>query len=159
MPDGVVVKVEGIKEIREQLLALSKSLSPDVVESIVMRHAQKVAAEARRRAPVQPGPQGGTLRRSIICRKLGRVGDNPAPALVGVDVKTDQRGRLEKYAKLVEYGGGERVAKQGRYAGRSFGTMPAQPFLRPAYDAKKREVMEGIVRDLGAELDKVVQSE
>ena len=157
MPEGIVVKVEGLKELREQVLALARRLAPEVVEPVLLRHAQTIAEEARRRAPVQAGPKGGTLRRSIICQSLGRIGNNPAAAMIAVDKKSDPRGRLANYARLVEYGGGIRVAKQGRYSGRAFGKMPEQPFLRPAFDAKKREVMEGIARDLGAEVDKAVR--
>jgi HK97 gp10 family phage protein len=39
-----------------------------------------------------------------------------------------------------------------------FGTKhaPAQPFMRPAWDAEKREVLEGIKDDLWAEIKKAV---
>ena len=169
MADGVSVKVEGIRELRAQILAMSKILSPDLVEPILLKGAETVAAEARRRAPVGPGSKkhgpGGVLRRSIVAKTLRRRGESPAPSIAALDrrLMSDTMGANSRapHAHMVEFGTNERIGKKRTkgerdYTGRRFGIMPAKPFLRPAFDSKKREVLEQITRDLGALVDRGV---
>jgi len=56
------------------------------------------------------------------------------------------------HAHLVEFGSVERHLESGG----STGTMPAQPFMRPAWDATREAVLAGIAKGLGHEIAKTV---
>ena len=160
MADGVTVKVEGLRELRKQVLALSKALEPGKVEPVTHRGAQTVAARARarvKRGPDRKNRPGGTLQNAIVAKQLRRRGEEPAPSIAGVDRKK------APHAHWVEHGSaGDRVGQRKStkstldYTGRRFGRMPAQPFLRPAFDESKRGVLEQITRDLRQRVDEAV---
>ena len=157
---AVTVHIEGVRELQKQIDELSKALSPDAVEPVLLRAAQTVAAEARRRAPVGPGSKkhgpGGVLKRSIVAKTLRRYGtENPAPSITAVDRA------LAPHAHLVEHGTNERIGQKKTkgerdYTGRSFGVMPGQPFMRPAWHSKKAEVFRQIVRDFKSLIDRAI---
>lgn len=117
-------KVTGQKALTRSIKRLSKGLDPDRVEPILFKGADKVTQLARVNAP---RGSTGALKQSLITKKLERTGDQPAPALSGVDQKK------AFYARFVEYG----TAK-----------MPARPFFRPAWDSKYQEIRKFIRNEL-----------
>lgn len=158
---AVTVHIEGVRELQKQIDELTKALSADTVEPVLLRAAQTVAEEARRRAPKGPGSKkhgpGGVLRRSIVAKTLRRYGTgDPAPSIAAVDRA------LAPHAHLVEHGTwgnriGKKITKGERdYRGRNFGVMPAFRFMRTAWHSKKAQVLRQIVRDLGSLIDRAI---
>ncbi len=118
--------------------ALSKIL--DGVSAGVSRGAQIIEEEAKANAPVLTGE----LRDSIHAQAAEQDKDlsgsgNARTAVVTVDAE---------HGPYVEYGTGERGmespgAGQGPYSPTWKG-MPAQPYLRPALDTRRQDVLEAI---------------
>jgi len=54
------------------------------------------------------------------------------------------------YGKWVEFGTGPRHQKNGRFVG----SMPPDPFLRPAFDAEAKSTIERVAAALRVEIDK-----
>ena len=139
------VELQGIRELRQDLLRLALALNPDDVEPILERGANMVADNIRPRIP----RKRGVLARALIVKRLKRKNPKfPASSIAAIDRKK------APYAYVVEHGSGERVAKRGKYKGRSFGPMTAQPFMRPGFNAAKRPVLEMIVSELQKLIEK-----
>ena len=165
MPDEMTVATVGLSELRAQIARIAKSLRPDLSEPVFYRGAQVLAEAARAKAPVGPhskklkraffGRAAPHLKDAIVVKTLQRSiwGNEPAPSIAAVDR------RAAPHAWMVEHGTGERIGgdKSKRYKGRRFGKMPANPFMRRAFDEKKREVLEQIERELGELIDKAVR--
>lgn len=158
------VEIEGLREILQTLEKL-----PDVVAGKAMTRALLdggviLRDEAKRRAPVlkddhhlrsQRTTVAGRSVNVILNRQRGALksGITSFPlAWNHVIVRVRNRGRYSKgkhwsgnpwYWWLVEFG--------TRHA-------PAQPFLRPAFEAKKHAAMEAIVRALRHPVDAFLRS-
>ncbi len=119
------MKITGTKEVILNLKDLDKDIIEDV-QSAINSGAKKVADRARANAPLGPT---GNLKRAIK--------DKPMPIklpqfpLVAIAVVDRNKKTGAPHAHLVEYGG-----RGGR--------MPAQPYLRPALDHSKSEIISGI---------------
>lgn len=135
------LEVVGIKKLIKKLERLGGILSTRALQKRTLQVAQKVADDARRRAPIAKqghwqkygrgggsiwvGP--GSLKRGIVAKKFkGRTKSGPA-AFVAIDYS------VAPHAHLVEFG-----ARGGK--------MPMQPFFRPAVDAHK-EVFVATMKD------------
>lgn len=108
------VKITGLKELQK---ALKENATLDDVKSIVRNNGGKMQARAQKKAPVGtpastgiPGYVGGTLKRSIGLEII----DGGLTAEVQPTAE---------YAPYVELG--------TRF-------MPAQPFLKPAWEEQKK---------------------
>lgn len=132
------VRFDGMDELNKTLLEMTKSLDPAKVEPLLKAGAKMIADAARSKAPKGPT---GNLKKSIKVKQLTRRGNQPTPFIAAVDRKR------AAHAHLVEYGtSGERIGKKGsrKYRGKSFGTMPAKPFFRPAIDEKSAAVINHV---------------
>jgi HK97 gp10 family phage protein len=135
-------EIEGMDKLRDNLEKVAKSLGADAVEPILLEEAEKMADDARSRAPKGPT---GNLKRSIVAKTLrrGRANafgvntgnESPAPAIVAIDY------RIGPHAHLIEYGTVERISKK---TGKSSGVVPAHPFFRPAWDAHQGHIIDDI---------------
>ncbi|MDD4986689.1 MAG: HK97 gp10 family phage protein [Dehalococcoidales bacterium] len=130
--------IEGMAELEGQLKKLSKQLGADKVEPVLYEAAKDLAQAIKSHTPKHTGQ----LRKSIRARKLKRYLDNAA-AGAGVDQKK------APHAHLVEYGTAQRHHKSGK----SVGSMPARPFVRPAWDANRERITRKVVDDLKGLID------
>lgn len=128
--------MEGLEETVHNLGELPKATRRNVLRRVLMRRAEPVATMAAQLAPEQTG----RLAFSIA-------------------VSTQLTRRQRRGAKLNEvevYIGPAAGAGSLYYASfREFGTaeLPAHPYMRPAWDSQREEVLVQIGRDLGQEVE------
>lgn len=155
------VKIEGLRELEESLKQLTKATGRATMRRALIKAAQPIVDHARRLAPVDTGHlktniiasarirntvghaeysqtlrSGGSKAEAVTAlrsaRRAANGGNTFAEIGVGPAVPTP-------YAHLVEFG----TVK-----------MPAQPFLRPAWDAEKDGALHTIADNLRIEIDK-----
>ena len=134
----------GFKELAKAL----KELGPRVGRKHLRGAASKGATLIRNEARVLAPKDTGEMARDIMVKRERSAGDHIAS--YSVFVRSGKKSRLA---------GRKRDMNRDSYYWRflEFGTrkMPAQPFLRPAFETRK----EGAVDAVGAELDKRIQQE
>ena len=145
---GIKIKLNGLNELSANLEKIAKGLSPDVVEDILYAGAEVFVAAAKAKVPKKTGK----LRDAIIAKKLARQGNKPAPVLYTIDRKKAPA------AYLVEFGssGKVRIAKRGKFKGKSYGVMPKRPYFRPALDENADRVGQMITERLKAAVEGAV---
>lgn len=133
---GSMVRIDGDKELFAQFKTLSKGFKKESLLQALRRAGEPIVKEAKARAPVR----SGRLRESIALRELEST---TKEAAVGVSWRVGKASRVPAfYGAVVEKGSKPRERKKWRKKPLktgpvSTGTMPSQPFLEPAYDAKK----------------------
>lgn len=135
-----MIRIEGLKELEKVLAQLPKSLHGKVLGAAVREGAKEIQSEAQRQAPIgkashQVGKKGrksyivsvrpGHLKRNVKIRVTKSTGAE-ARSYVYVSFKAF-------YGRFLEYGTRHHIA---------------QPFMRPAWDAKR----EAAARKIGDEL-------
>lgn len=145
------VKVEGLREAEAALEALGKSLGRGVLRRVAKRALQPIAEDAR--AAVEASTEGtGDLSESIaVSGSLSKA------------QKKDARGDTKSFVEMhvgagsltqaitQEFGTGERFQKK---SGKSVGSVVAEPFMRPAWDAHKAGLPAQVGADLWADIEK-----
>lgn len=88
----------------------------------------------------------GALKKALVIRRHRRSTQGKAIYRVGprADARDEDGNPVYSYASLVEFGA---FRKEG-------GLMPAQPYMRPAFDATKDVIVQGYKRLLGPALEK-----
>jgi HK97 gp10 family phage protein len=131
-----IIRIEGLSELKAALRELPDATAKNVIRRILKKRGEPIADHARRLAPVEHGE----LRDSIM---------------VGTKLSRRQRSQHRKDgADDVEMFIGAGPHPQAHM--QEFGTSkdPRQPFLRPAWDAGRYALFEGIKDDLWAEIEK-----
>lgn len=116
--------VEIASAFEYKVAAIIRALGPEALNDPLLLGGWLIANEAKKRAPYKTG----TLRRDI----------RPEIVEDGVVVV----GTSVPYARRIEFGF---IGKDSR--GRSY-HQAARPFLRPAYDEKKKEAIAEVVEGL-----------
>lgn len=132
------VKIEGLKEVQAALHELPKATAKNVMRRVLKERGKPIADAAQSRVPVDQGD----LKRSIV---------------VSTKLTRRQRGKHKKFGPNdVEVFVGPGAHPQAHM--QEFGTSkePAQPYMRPAWDQERMNVLEGIREDLWAEIEKAV---
>lgn len=159
---SMIVSVSGMAQLEQALAQLPKATARNVLKRTLNKAAEPIADEARRLAPIKTG----NLRRSIavsskIKNKTGnaeysaamRAGLGKAAAASALrQARREAKGTgsfaevyvgpargkgVIGYAHIVEFGSND--------------TAP-QPYMRPAWDAKKREALEIIKGELRGQI-------
>lgn len=131
------------REVRARLDRVPAQVRGPVLVAAVMAGADPVLEAARQKVPVRRG----VLRRHL--RKfLERSTSTEAVATVTWRSGTASR-TPAFYGTFVELGTPERVRKR---SGGSTGRMPAQPFLRPAYDERREQAQRAAQAVLASSL-------
>jgi HK97 gp10 family phage protein len=138
------VKVEGLAELAKALRELPDRVAKNGLRVSVYAGAKVIRDEARLRAPRaaqslgpnQPPP--GTLKRSVIMKHIPELSTLTRQTFF----VTVRHGK--KYRKQGKKGTLSQDAWYWRFL--EFGTrkMSAQPFLRPALEAKRHEAVQAI---------------
>lgn len=149
----IAISISGAKEIGQVLDELPKSLSDSVLIQISQKAAAPIVERAKALCPVDTShfgggavQQAGSLKHSIGIKKWH--GDKYAGVIAGPMWPEGAHGFL------VEFGTGPRYHKDGSYAG----VMPAEPFLRPAWDSQKGNALEIMKTGIWGVLLKKVRS-
>ena len=120
---GVAVSVDNADRLMQRLTMFPATVQKKIARSAARKAAKPLLAKAKQFAPVDTG----TLRDSIKIRGLKRLKKNRGK--VGVSVAVGKGWYLGKtfYAAFIEFGTNR---------------MEAQPFLRPAAKAVRKEVRD-----------------
>jgi HK97 gp10 family phage protein len=144
MAEWVEVQVTGLKELNDRLLALPDRLAKNALRAAVNAAAQTIRKEAKLRAPKQTG----TLKRALYAKQIR------------------ERSGIDKQTYFVSVRTGAKRGKDGKkddsqdayyWKFVEFGTvnMAAKPFLRPAFEAKKRDAVVAMAAKLRQRIEKV----
>jgi len=134
----------GFAEMAKRLRDLGPKVGRKHLRAATSKGAAVIKKKARELAPVDTGE----MRKDIQQKRVKTAGDHIAS--FSVYTRSGKRSRLSGKARNVD--------KDSFYwKFQEFGTakMPAQPFMRPAFESEK----ENAVDEIGAELDKRIQKE
>lgn len=134
----ITVKVEGLKELEGALRQLPKALSRRAMQDILVKAGQPVADHASGIAP----KRSGELQKSIA---------------VSPHLTKRQQSQSPKISDVEAYIGVGKSLPQGIFM--EFGTSHhgPKPFMRPAWDAKWRSVLEEIKKNMWAVIAKTAE--
>lgn len=139
---SVTVKIEGLRELEQNLNRLSKTTGRAVLRRTLKTAAEPLAELARGLAPDDPNTDHDDLVESItVSTKLSKTARRRHRKLKGNDA-------AEMFVGTNDVAG----SKQ------EFGTVnhPPQPFLRPAWEQDQDALLGRIKDELGKEIDKAV---
>lgn len=139
MTGAAKVKIEGLKEVQTALRELPNATAKSIVRRILKKRGEPIAEAARAKVPIDQGD----LKNSIT---------------VSTKLSKSQRKKHRKPDKNdieVYIGPGPLPAAHLQ----EFGTrkQSAQPFMRPAWDSERGNVLNGIREDLWAEIRKAAE--
>jgi len=132
-------KMDGFKQLERSLSKLPKALSDGVERSALRAGAKPIEKKAKASVAVSSGllkqslgtsvkkNRGGENKGNLSARVGARTGFGKTEMVNGKPVRKDP----VKYAHLVEYGTSRTAAK---------------PFIRPAVESSKNEVLEGMAK-------------
>jgi len=139
------IQIHGFEDFKRQLAELPGRVGRNVLRGAVNAGASVIRKEAVLRAPqytgsVQAGhPPPGTLKKSIYQKQIAEL----SSAIQQTFFVGWRQGRAVQAVKR-----GKSVVNLDAYYGHmvEFGTskMPAKPFLRPAFEAKKEAAIEAM---------------
>ena len=146
MGELTTVRLSGFKELDAALAALPRRIAGNVLTRALMAASAPLVATAKRLAPDDPRTGAPDLHTSIVALKA----KNPKSVF----------GRIVYVGPTAEK---IRSARTGRATGRwvaatelEFGTgdMPMKPFMRPAFEATKGQMLDSLKRSLAVEIEK-----
>ena len=160
MADGATFEFVGFDDLRRDIAELSDAVRKRIALGMVAKGANVIKNEAKFLAPEWTGaveeghPPPGALKASIYAARLVSACTNDQESWVigvraGKAFQTAKRGSATVnidayYASWVEYGHWTRTAKKvkksAKQAARALGVatwVPAQPYMRPAFDHGK----------------------
>jgi len=137
-------QLQGFKELAENLKKLPQNVARKHLRGATSKGAALIRNKARELAPKDTGE----MAKDIQIKRERTEGDHIASH--SVFVRSGRKSRLSGKKRNVD--------KDSWYwFQQEFGNvkMPAQPFMRPAFESEK----ENAVDEIGAELDKRIQKE
>jgi len=141
----VSFEITGIKDVQKILNQVTPRHARNLASTTVQSIAMRVAKDARLRAP--KSQDGGTLKKSISAKRRRTFSDQPVSDVV---IHKDAF-----YWRFVEYGTGG-----GKGSHLADIVMPnAHPFLRPAADEVKADIVKIYTEQFGKQLEKALARE
>ena len=127
--------VEGLSELKDAFTELPKATGKNVAKRVLTKRAQPILDDATRAAPV-------------------KIGNLKASITAGTKLSRRQKALTKNSKSYTEIYVGAGVNPQATM--QEFGTSrdKPQPFMRPAWDANKQAILEGLKDDLWAEIRK-----
>jgi HK97 gp10 family phage protein len=138
------VRLEGLDELKQILKGLPAAMGGEALKEAALEAMEPVLARARQLVPVK----SGRLKRSLGIQ-IRTESRSYIDVRVGANLERSL-GETGPHAHLVEFGTGPRYDKDGRFVG----VMPAEPFMRPAWDAESRNIEPRFQRVLAKALDR-----
>lgn len=132
------IDLHGMEEVERRLRKLPANVERRVLKEALLDGGEPMLSEAKRRAPVgMPRRHPGSVRlRDALMLGLHKTAKGLVWVRLGVDYTKNS------VAHLVEFG--HRLVR-GKQA---HGEVRPHPFIRPSYDATKREVVHNIERNI-----------
>ena len=158
MSKAVVVSTSGFRELERALAELPKATARNVLRRTLVKAGQPIAEKARDLVPVD----SSQLKNSIVvsARIKNKVGNAEFSAAMRSGLGKEAAVRAMRDARRANQGSFAQMyvgpAVPAGFYGHlvEFGTsrMAAQPFMRPAWDAKQREALDIIRSEMGNEI-------
>lgn len=147
MADVVTFKIEGLKQLGDRMRKLSADMALKTARSATSAGAGVIKKLAVQNIISSPSVDTGDLKANVIIKRLPKS-QTPLTSEHIVTV----RGRGKKNSKAIK--AGKRGAPHAHFV--EFGTvnMPAEPFLRPAFDQGKSRAVEAMIKRLKDRLAK-----
>jgi HK97 gp10 family phage protein len=126
-------RVDGLRDLDQALMQLSKATAKNVVDRTLMKAAEPLEKTAQQLAP----------------KRTGKLADS---LTVGRRLSNRQRARHRRGSEVEVFVGADALPHAHL---QEFGTidMPASPFMRPAWEQHKHEILGSISELLGHEID------
>ncbi len=169
----MTVRLEGFSELEAQLADLPDRLAKRATGKAMRAAGRMVADAIRQAAPVNTGQLAGSVKISLRNRNLTGLAEYADVMRAGGSIR-EARGAMRgarsggesagtrvlvkvavtsPHAHLVEFGTVERFHKSGKSVGR----MPANPFIRPAWDSSGEAALTTIKTTLAREVAKAAK--
>lgn len=151
-----VVRVSGLKELGEALIGFGQKLGARYLYRAAYKAAEVIEQDAISRAPVRTG----TLKSNIAVFRKKSPDAYTVHYAVGVR-KIRVSKKLKNLFRIVRKNSGvKRVDAKGdayywRFLETGTAKMPAQPYLRPAFESKKYEALGKFKVALGEGVEKL----
>lgn len=148
---GVQFNLEGFEDLNKNLLALKRSHAVSVVRRTLIAAAKPTVDMARGLAPVDDGQlrDGIGAGTKLTPRQMRKHRKNKGDVTVFV-------GAGAPHSHLVEFGTSPRINK-GKFAGSEHPGSAPKPFMRPAWEATKGQVLEEIKKRMWIEITRRVR--
>lgn len=132
MASSVSVKVEGLKDLGDRMKGLTEQMNNRIARAATAAGAVVIRNAAQQKVPVLTG----NLKKNIIVKRIPKG----EASLTSEHIVTVRQGKLTKKQRAAGLGD----AFYGRFVEYGTARMPAQPFLRPAYDQNKEKAVQAI---------------
>lgn len=128
MPTSTRVQVKGLRELGKAMQALGDDIGLKIARAATAAAAQPVKKRAIANIIASPSVDTGSLKNSVIVKRLGKKESKLTSEHI---VTVRGRGKKKK--------DGTRQTEAPHGSKVEFGTihMPAEPFLRPAFESEK----------------------
>lgn len=139
-------RVEGLRELDRALAELPKATARNILRRTLTTAAEPLVKEAAALAPDRPGKPANDLSSSIaVSSKLNK------------EQRKATRGDDKSFAEV--YVGPDVSVPNAHGHWQEFGTVNhgPQPFMRPAWDGKQREVLEIIKSETWNEIERAAK--
>ena len=148
---GFKANMVGWKELEAALKTLPTGASKSTMKAAGKKALAPVAVAAARMAPRSSEHKPHLADSITVSTQLTRRQRRARGKRGEVEIFAGAR---VPYAHLVEFGTGPR---QNKKTGAFFGQMPAQPFMRPAWDSHKDEAVAIFRKEIWGELKKTAR--
>lgn len=149
----VTIRTKGMEEIREALNMLPREVAGEPLREVALTGAEVIRAEAESNAGKH--------------RRTGNLAKNIAKEIAQESIGSRVVVRIGPtrdawYGRLLEFG--HRIVRvTGRYrkggrvyrVSKELGQVPPHPWLRPAFDAKRREAQQVMEKEFRRRLERV----
>lgn len=151
---GTFVRIEGLRELDAALAELGKSMGRSAMRRAAVTALTPIVEDAKARVRASTNGTGKLAESLGVSTQLSRNQRREA--------RRGSKSYFEMYAgtaalphaHLLEFGTGLRFQKEPR---KSVGFMPADPFLRPAWDAFRAELPKVVGAELWDEIEKAAK--
>ena len=158
----VKVHVDGLKELDANLALLEKRTAKRTLQKVLLEAAEPMAISMARRAPVDTGALGLSVTATKKAPHDHDIGKDVFRSVVTAGFSRGTAGKAANISRVIaDYPFAEVFVGPGRHpqgVQQEFGNIyhGPQPFVRPAWDAKKKTTLALTVRGLRVEIDKAV---
>lgn len=147
---SVKFKMEGGGDIERALAEIARGAAKGVGRRAIKKALQPVADAADAASPFTV-----KVTSKLTARQAREArGDRGRSKVVQYVGPVQPDGTDAPHAHLYEFG---TVARVQTSTGKSVGVMPARPFMRPAWDTHKGQMLETLKREVWAEIEKAAE--
>jgi HK97 gp10 family phage protein len=162
MADGISISVEGLSDLQSKLTELSTKQADAAIRKALKAGAEIERAAISERAPIKDTtggslPDGALANDTVV--KIKRSQQGNLYAVVGPDTYTAHVARWVEYGHRGVEGGRSQLLANGKTKGPGTHThdVPEHPFIRPAFESTRLEVVDAMCQTLADEISLAAQ--